>query len=225
MRTDSAPRDPISYIGSVIHTFDTINQVKAADEYQFLSRNQVIQQVTMSLEASRLTIQDVTKMLKLEPHPEGGFFAPTFTDENTVAYNDMPSRSASTTIYFLLTPSSFSQIHRLDAAEGWHHYAGLPIEVVELHESGPKVTRLGKDLARGERPQYIVKENTWFGSVMADTEKGQDDGDGTNWSLVGCTVAPAFEWSRFELGEREKLIKDFATSKAWIERLTPDSKS
>lgn len=169
-----------------------------------------------------LTIQDVTRILNLEPHPEGGFFAQTFADDNTVTFKDMPSRSALTMIYFLLTPSSFSRIHRLDAGEGWHHYAGFPIEVVELEEKGAKVTRLGKDLLRGERPQYIVKENTWFGSVMANTEKGQDDGDGTRWSLIGCTVAPAFEWSRFELGDREKLLQEFGSCKAWIERLTPD---
>lgn len=174
---------------------------------------------------SELTISDVIQILKLEPHPEGGFFTQTFGDENTVTFKDMRSRSASTMIYFLLTPSSFSRIHRLDAAEGWHHYAGLPIEVVELQESEAKVTRLGKDLLAGERPQYVVRENTWFGSVMADTEKSQGDGDGTKWSLVGCTVAPAFEWSRFELGDREKLLQEFGNCSDWIERLTPDAKS
>lgn len=176
----------------------------------------------MSTNKSKLTIQDIVQMLKLEPHPEGGFFAQTFGDENTVAFNGMPSRSASTMIYFLLTPSSFSRIHRLDAAEAWHHYAGLPIEIVELREEGARVTRLGKDLLEGERPQYVVKEDTWFGSVMANTDKSQDDGNGYNWSLVGCTVAPAFEWSNFEIGDRGKLLQEFGNCKGWIERLTPD---
>lgn len=179
----------------------------------------------MPPDGGTLTIQDVVRMLKLEPHPEGGFFAQTFGDENTVAFKDMPSRSASTMIYFLLTPSSFSRIHRLDAAEGWHHYAGLPIEIVELQEKGTKVTRLGKDLLAGESPQYVVKENTWFGSVMADSENSQDDGDGTKWSLVGCTVAPAFEWTKFELGNREKLIQEFGHCREWIDRLIPETKS
>lgn len=171
-----------------------------------------------------LTIQDVVKTLNLEPHPEGGYFTQTFSDDNTVTFNNVPSRSASTMIYFLLTPSSFSRIHRLDAAEGWHHYAGHPIDIVELQESGVKVTRLGKDLLAGERPQYIVKENTWFGSIMTQADRSQDDGDGTNWSLVGCTVAPAFEWSRFELGDSERLLQEFGNCTEWIKLLTPASK-
>lgn len=179
----------------------------------------------MSSDMSTLTIQDVARLLKLEPHPEGGFFTQTFVDSNTVAVKDFPSRSASTTIYFLLTPSTFSQIHRLDACEGWHHYAGLPINVVELHQAGTKVTRLGKDLVKGERPQYVVEKDVWFGSVMADVEKGQDDGDGTKWSLVGCTVAPGFEWTKFELADRAKLLQEFGSCKEWIERLTHDSKA
>lgn len=164
-------------------------------------------------------------MLDLEPHPEGGFFKQTYGDENTVVFKDMPTRSASTMIYFLLTPSSFSRIHRLDAAEGWHHYAGSPIEIVELQEKGAKVTRLGKNLSAGQRPQYMVKEDTWFGSLMADADHLQDDGDGTKWSLVGCTVAPAFEWTKFELGDREKLLEEYGSCTSWIERLCPSSKS
>lgn len=178
-----------------------------------------------SNKSSELTIQDVTKHLNLEPHPEGGFFAQTFIDSNTVASPGIPTRSASTMIYFLLTPSTFSQIHRLDACEAWHHYAGLPINVVELDKGGAKVTRLGKDLVNGEHLQYVVRENVWFGSVMADTDKGQSDGDGTKWSLVGCTVAPGFEWSKFEMGDRSRLLTEYESCSDWIKRLTPDSGS
>lgn len=179
----------------------------------------------MSSTQPLLTIKDVVDILKLEPHPEGGFYAQTFVDPNTIATPDFPSRSASTMIYFLLTPSSFSQIHRLDACEAWHHYAGLPINVVELHENGAKVTRLGKDLLRGERPQYVVAENVWFGSVMADVDKDEDDGDRTRWSLVGCTVAPGFEWSKFEMADRDKLLAEFGNCDGWIERLTHQAQS
>lgn len=158
-----------------------------------------------------LSPQDIIKTLDLEPHPEGGYFRQTFVDNE----NALPDgRAASTMIYFLIEAGNFSRLHRLDAAEGWHFYAGQPFNVVELTSEGPVVTRLGMNLAAGERPQYLVKPNRWFGSKPAE---------GSEWALVGCTVAPGFEFQKFELGERHSLLEEFPNCREWIIALTPDS--
>lgn len=161
--------------------------------------------------SKQLKPKDIIKVLDLEPHPEGGYFRQTFIDDE----HPLPSgRAASTMIYFLIESGNFSHIHRLDAAEGWHFYAGHPFNVVELAADGPKVTRLGLDLINGERPQYLVKPNVWFGSKPAE---------GSEWALVGCTVAPGFEFEKFELGERKKLLEEFPKCKDWIIALTKET--
>ena len=155
--------------------------------------------------------KEIIKLLDLEPHPEGGYFRQTFIDDENPISN---GRAASTMIYFLIESGNFSRLHRLDAAEGWHFYAGQPFNVIELTADGPVVTRLGMDLVRGERPQYFVKPNRWFGSKPAE---------GSDWALVGCTVAPGFEFEKFELGKREALLEEYPQCKEWILTLTPDS--
>lgn len=155
--------------------------------------------------------KEIIKLLDLEPHPEGGYFRQTFSDDE----NSLPDgRAASTVIYFLIEAGNFSRLHRIDASEGWHFYAGQSFDVVELTGDGPVVTRLGMDLVAGERPQYVVKPNRWFGSKPAQ---------GSDWALVGCTVAPGFKFENFELGQREKLLEEFPGCKEWIVALTPDS--
>ncbi|KAK5091042.1 hypothetical protein LTS08_002049 [Lithohypha guttulata] len=161
---------------------------------------------------SDINIEEIIKILKLQPHPEGGYFKETFRDSST----DSAGRSRSTSIYYLLQAGQHSQLHRLDASEGWHHYAGGALEVVELNEAGPKVTKLGKSLSAGERPQYVVPPRTWFGAKPAD---------GTDWVLAGCTVSPAFDFEKFEMGDRMKLLDEFGDNEGcrkWIEELTPD---
>lgn len=162
---------------------------------------------TMSMTSTNLSPEDVVKMLDLEPHPEGGHFKEMFRDPST----NEGGRSASTTIYYLLKAGQSSSFHRIDACEGWHHYAGGPLNIVELNRSGPIVTKLGTDLRNGERPQYVVQAGNWFGAKPAD---------GTEWTLVGCTVAPAFEFEKFELGQKKQLMNEFGEiCKDWIEKL------
>lgn len=153
---------------------------------------------------------DVIQLLSLEPHPEGGFYRETMRDESSTGPN---GRGLSTTIYFLLDSHSVSHLHRMDAAESWHFYAGQPLNIVELGDDGPKVTRLGPGLMQGERPQHFVAANTWFGSRLAE-------GDG--WALVGCTVAPAFLFDHFELGQRPALLEQYPKCKEWIQALTTE---
>ncbi|MBN9049693.1 MAG: cupin domain-containing protein [Rhizobiales bacterium] len=132
-----------------------------------------------------LTAADIIRMLDLTPHPEGGHFRETFRDPMTVN-----GRAASTAIYFLLSRGERSHWHRVDAAEAWHFHAGAPLRL-SIHDSG--ATRdviLGNDLAAGERPQAVVPAHAW--------QAAESLGD---WTLVGCTVAPGFQFDRFELAE------------------------
>lgn len=135
--------------------------------------------------AKTLTAADVIRLLKLEPHPEGGHFRQTFRDALQVE----SGRAASTAIYFLLARGERSRWHRIDAVEVWHWYAGAPLrlEIAAEKSAGQRMT-LGGDLAAGEHPQAVVPANAWQAAASL--------GD---WTLVGCTVAPGFEFSKFEL--------------------------
>jgi uncharacterized protein len=131
-----------------------------------------------------LTAAEIIELLGLEPHPEGGHYRQTFRDSVTID----GTRAASTAIYFLLARGERSHWHRVDATEIWHWHAGAPL-VLEM-VSGARRERftLGNDLTAGERPQGIVPAHAW--------QAAQSLGD---WTLVGCTVAPAFEFAKFEL--------------------------
>ena len=138
---------------------------------------------------TQLTAADVIRLLDLKPHAEGGHFRETFRDGREVA----AGRAASTAIYFLLARGERSHWHRIDAAEIWHWYAGAALELEIAHEDGRRETmRLGSDLIAGECPQAIVPAQAW--------QAAQSLGD---WTLVGCTVAPGFEFARFELAPPE----------------------
>jgi len=129
---------------------------------------------------------DIIRLLGLKPHPEGGHFVETFRDTRTVD----GGRAASTAIYFLLARGQRSHWHRVDAVEVWHYYAGAPL-CLEIAGVDGKIDRitLGGDLAAGERPQAAVPVHAW--------QAAHSLGD---WTLVGCTVAPGFEFAGFEMG-------------------------
>ncbi len=131
-----------------------------------------------------LTPGQVIAALNLQPHPEGGLFAETFRDSDTVN-----GRSVGTAIYYLLRAGEISHWHRVDAAEVWHHYAGAGL-LLQIVEPGQTVQDhvLGNNLLAGERPQIVVPARQW--------QSAQSLGD---WTLVGCTVSPGFEFSGFEM--------------------------
>jgi uncharacterized protein len=136
--------------------------------------------------ALRLSAAEIIARLDLKPHPEGGHFRETFRD----SADDRDGRSASTAIYFLLARGERSHWHRIDAAEVWHYYAGGPLALSIAHQGSTNTIRLGADLAAGERPQAVVPAHAW--------QAAESHGD---WTLVGCTVAPGFDFSTFELAE------------------------
>lgn len=156
--------------------------------------------------------------LKLEPHPEGGYFRQTYRSAMTIAH-ERPSefagpRVASTAIYFLLEGQSFSAFHRLRSDEVWHFYAGSPLVVHVIEPDGKHSSiLLGNDSEEGQKFQAIVRAACWFASHLADWK---------SWVLVGCTVAPGFEYEDFEIGKREELINNYPHHRELIERLTRD---
>jgi predicted cupin superfamily sugar epimerase len=132
-----------------------------------------------------LSAADIIRLLDLKPHPEGGHFRETFRDPQTIDGR----RAASTAIYFLLARGERSHWHRVDAVEVWHYHAGAPLALDVASADGATMrTILGPDLAAGERPQAVVPAHDWQAAVSL--------GD---WTLVGCTVAPGFEFAGFEL--------------------------
>jgi predicted cupin superfamily sugar epimerase len=132
-----------------------------------------------------LPADEVIRRLGLLPHPEGGHYRETFRDPA----GDAAGRPASSAIYFLLKAGEQSRWHRVDAAEVWHWYAGAPLELAVGHPNGA-VHRLGADLGQGDRPQAVVPAGAW--------QRARSLGE---WTLVGCTVAPAFLFETFELWE------------------------
>ena len=132
------------------------------------------------------TAAEIIARLELKPHPEGGHYRETFRDSSV----DTSGRSRSTAIYFLLARGERSHWHRIDAVEVWHHYAGDALILQIADNAGQHSIKLGPDLAAGEVPQGIVPAHAW--------QAAESTGD---WTLVGCTVAPGFEFAKFELAE------------------------
>ncbi|WP_181701342.1 cupin domain-containing protein [Chthonobacter albigriseus] len=133
---------------------------------------------------NRLGAKEIIRLLKMEPHPEGGWYVQTFRDEPPGG-----GRPFSTAIYFLLDVGDVSAWHRVDAAEVWHWYAGGPLALT-ISPNGHDATslRLGPDLLSGERPQAVVPAGHW----QTATSLGA-------WTLVGCTVSPGFTFDGFEM--------------------------
>lgn len=135
-----------------------------------------------------LSANEIIARLGLQPHPEGGHYRETFRDPS--GHHD--GRSHSTAIYFLLARGERSHWHRIDAVEIWHYYAGAPLTLRIADGNGLRTLRLGADLLAGELPQGIVPPHAW--------QAAESEGD---WTLVGCTVAPGFDFASFELADKD----------------------
>lgn len=126
----------------------------------------------------------IIEKLGLQEHPEGGWYAETWRDEP-----EGGGRGAGTAIWYLLREGECSRRHRIDATEIWHHYDGAPLELtIQKDGEAPRILTLGKDLLAGELPQLIVPGFAWQTARSLGA-----------WSLVGCTVSPAFDFAKFEL--------------------------
>jgi uncharacterized protein len=155
--------------------------------------------------------------LGLEAHPEGGYFRQTYKADLMLAKESLPeefsgARAASTAIYFLLRGEEFSAFHRLRSDEVWHFYVGSTLVVHVIDEAGRySEILLGNDPEAGEALQAVVKAGCWFASRVKD---------GKSFALVGCTVAPGFDFDDFEMGRREELVREYPQCREVIERLT-----
>jgi len=157
--------------------------------------------------------REIIDQLGLAPHPERGYYVESYRAQLCVA--GLPhggSRAASTAIYFLITADQPStKLHRLRSDEVFHLYEGGPLEVLLLSEGqAPVVRRLGLDLAQGERPQLVIPAGTWFGAELAP---------GVAHCLIGCTVAPGFEFADFELALGPQLVEQFPSAAVRILRM------
>jgi predicted cupin superfamily sugar epimerase len=155
--------------------------------------------------------------LRLEAHPEGGYFRQTYRSDVVLAREALPAeftgaRAASTAIYFLLEGENFSAFHRLRSDEVWHFYLGDPLVVHVIEPEGTYSSiELGRDLETGQVLQAVVRAGCWFASHVADWK---------SFAVVGCTVAPGFDFEDFEMGKRGELGARYPQHGELIERLT-----
>ena len=162
------------------------------------------------------------EMFNMTAHPEGGYFAETYRSAEVIPQAALPdrfqgARSFGTAIYFLLESHQFSALHRIQSDEIWHFYAGLPLEISVISPGGElTIIRLGNRPDQGEVFQAVVQAGCWFGSKPASDSTATDD----NFSFVGCTVAPGFDFADFELADRTTLLAEFPQHQAVIDRLT-----
>ena len=155
--------------------------------------------------------------LQMQRHPEGGWYRETYRSAETILQNGLPprfpgERSFATAIYFLLTDQAFSALHRIKSDEIWHFYAGTGLTLHLLEGAGDyRSLRLGADPSRGEVFQAVAPAGFWFGATVEEP---------AGFALVGCSVAPGFDFVDFELGRRAELLRSFPDQRALIERLT-----
>ena len=157
------------------------------------------------------TAQDWIASLQLIPHPEGGFYRETYRSPVTIALPTFNgARVVSTAIYFLLPAGNVSAFHRIKSDEIWHFYAGQPLTIHLITADGaPADLTVGSD-----QPQAVVPAGCWFGATI---EQG--------YALVGCTVAPGFDFCDFEMAERSALLGMYPQHRTLIERLTKPARS
>lgn len=163
------------------------------------------------------TAKDYIKHLQLLQHPEGGYYKEVYRSALRLPADALPvefggNRQVCTSIYFLIEKENFSAFHRIKSDETWHFYDGDALEVIELIADGTlKKTAVGRNIEQNEQLQYTVMANTWFASRVKT---------GGEFSLVGCTVAPGFDFKDFEMAERAQLLELFPQHKNEITALT-----
>ncbi len=161
--------------------------------------------------------QKYIEKLQLKLHPEGGYYKEIYRAGDMILPKHLPkryksSRNFSTSIYFLLEGNQVSNFHKLKSDEQWHFYDGSTIVIHVIDESGNlNKILLGRNIENGETLQTVIKYNSWFAAELSDK---------TSFALIGCTVAPGFDFTDFELGKRDELIKTFPQFRELIYKLT-----
>ena len=165
-----------------------------------------------------LTVEALRGLLGLTPHPvEGGYFNETYRSDEQLPAAALPPRygaprAASTAIYYLLTPDTFSALHRLASDEIFHFYLGDPVEMLQLHPDGShRVVLIGPDVEAGQRPQVVVPRHIWQGARLIP---------GGRHALLGTTVAPGFDYTDYETAQRPHLLTTHPQARNLITALT-----
>ncbi len=163
------------------------------------------------------SIESIIGHLELQPHPEGGYFKETYRSNGSIPSDVLGNtysgpRNHATSIYFLLTQGNFSAFHRIVQDEQWHFYDGATLWLHTISPEGEyKKIAIGNNLAEGEVPQFTVPGGYWFGAEVKE---------GGAFSLLGCTVAPGFDFDDFEMPPRDTLLQLFPQHETIIHKLT-----
>ena len=163
------------------------------------------------------TAQEIIELLRLQPLPhEGGYYRETYRSDDQLPAASLPrygrDKAAGTAIFYLLTPETFSVLHRLPTDEVFHFYLGDPVEMLQLYPDGRGQTlTLGPDLFAGQSPQVVVPRGVWQGSRLVS---------GGSFALLGTTMAPGFDFTDYEAGERDALAAQYPAFADWIRQLT-----
>ncbi|HBG27481.1 MAG: hypothetical protein A2Y10_02810 [Planctomycetes bacterium GWF2_41_51] len=164
-----------------------------------------------------MTADELIKYFNMKPLPdEGGYYIETYRSSEKIS--GLPNRydgprNFSTAILYLITPTSFSKLHRVKSDEIFHFYLGDAVEMLKISDNGKiKIEILGTDILKNQKPQVVVEKNIWQGTKLTP---------GGKFALLGCTVAPGFEFSDYESGSKEKRIQQFPPHlKKYIENYT-----
>jgi uncharacterized protein len=166
-------------------------------------------------------VESIIRELGLVPLPEeGGLFAETYRSSGVIPGGAIPGRHASprrcaTAIYYLVTPTRFSALHRVASTEIFHFYLGDPVEMLQLEPGGAgRSLTLGTGILAGQRPQAVVRRGVWQGTRLVP---------GGRFALLGCTVSPGFEYEDYEHGRRAELQAAYPAFAAQIAELTPEA--
>ena len=164
-----------------------------------------------------MTAQEYIQHLNLQPHPEGGFYRQTYCSSENISIDTLPKRFTanrpfSTAIYYLLEQGDFSAFHKIKSDECWHFYAGQTLHIHVIEKTGNYYcVKLGNNLSLNETFQFVVPAEAWFAAEPAPE---------TKFALVGCTVAPGFNFDDFEMAKKENLLQQYPHCKAVIDRLS-----
>lgn len=153
----------------------------------------------------------LVKKLQLQPHPEGGFYRETYRSDSVISVNNGASRNVSTAIYYLLEDDDKSHFHRIQSDELWFFHSGDPLEILSIVDGQLSVNLLGNNFEKDEIPQIIIPANTWFAARVKDSK---------GYTLVSCTVAPGFDFSDFQLADRNELTLQYPELKKIIKEFT-----
>ena len=166
--------------------------------------------------SNNLTAKKLINQFQLLPHPEGGYYKENYKSNEQVTATALPERfdedrSFSTAIYFLLEAGNFSAFHRIKSDECWHFYAGGRLLIYVITADGDlEIIKLGSDIDAGELFQYVVPAGCWFASESAP---------GIDFSFVGCTVSPGFDFKDFEMAQANSLTQLYPKFEKEIKRL------